>query len=147
MNKIYEVILMHSYRHLNTVFQLVIAIGYGKEYYELFKISHFCVTSWRKERKNVTGHGNDLKLIESYSAPPAITQQFGYHDQAIYNSSKFRSVRPLLTADPHQFFYVFFCDFLRFHHRQQENQVRPTVHQCKSFNGSRFIRFRVSQLY
>lgn len=90
MIKIYELILMHSYRYLNTVFQLVIAIGYGKEYYELFKISHFCVTAQRKERKSTTGHGNDLKLIESYSAPPAITQHF--LQLSLITSSTFFSV-------------------------------------------------------
>ena len=25
--------------------------SYGKEYYNVFKIGHFCVTAWRKERQ------------------------------------------------------------------------------------------------
>ena len=43
------------------------------------------------------------KLIESYSAQPTIEEQFesSLIVKVIYNSSKFRSVQPVLTAGPH----------------------------------------------
>ena len=43
------------------------------------------------------------KLIESYSAQPTIEEQFesSLIIKVIYNSSKFRSVQPVLTAGPH----------------------------------------------
>ena len=50
MSKVCELILKYSYRNLNKMFCAVIAVSYGKKYYKVFKISHFCVTAWRNQR-------------------------------------------------------------------------------------------------
>ena len=72
----------------------------------VFKICHFCVTTRRNEKKKCKmGYESD-KLIESYSAQRSMTtieQQFESSSivRWFYNSSKFRSVQPVLTAGPH----------------------------------------------
>ena len=48
---------MHSYRNLNTFFTQS-AVSYGKEYYKVFAISHFCATfAWNKRREKKLNGG------------------------------------------------------------------------------------------
>ena len=56
MTKIYELslVFMHLNRNLNTAFNAVIAVSYGKEYFKVvYENKPFLLLSaWRKERKN-----------------------------------------------------------------------------------------------
>ena len=66
---------MHLNRNLNTAFYAGIAVSYEKEYFKVFmKISILWYFQHGEEReKCVAGHESD-KLIESYSAQPAIVR-------------------------------------------------------------------------
>ena len=101
---------MHLNRNLNKAFYAGIAVSYEKEYFKVFmRITFFGAFSMEKrETKSVASHESD-KLIESYSAQPAIVRVI-FHYQAIYklNSCKFRQVQPVLTDGPPYFSFLFF---------------------------------------
>lgn len=62
MSKIDELILMHFYRNLNTVFNAVIAVSFGKKINKVVtKIGRFCATVSTEKKKSVIRHEGDEK--------------------------------------------------------------------------------------
>ena len=105
---------------------VVTAVSYGNEYYEVFKQAIFMLLSaWRKGGKSVTGHERD-KLIKSYSAQPTIdyraTVQVIFHCQVINNSQTI----PVSSTCSYSRASLVFLPFLSMttsasHHPQQQS--------------------------